>query len=155
MKKVLFGLSILVALSTVACVPSGHEENFVRVTDQSIPGRISDAGNEQLIQQAANRETIADETATLLVKSVRIGGENFFKGKVTLLVEVHGKNLESIELTMLDSKEKPVSIVTNPCKSGKTVTVSTVYDRVKTKWFELVLINEANQIIARHRRPAN
>ena len=155
MKKVLFVLSILVTLSNIACLPSGHEENFLRLTDKNIPGRVKDADNKQQSQNAPPREIVIDKAAKILIKTARTGTDNVFKSKITFKLAVEGKALTTIGLNMLDANKKIVSAITAPAQSGETVTVGTMYDRINTKWFELILINDANQIIARHRRPAN
>ena len=155
MKELLFGFLILLILCNTACLPSGHEENFIRLTDQNIPGRVTNADNEQQSQNEAPREIAIDESAKILIKIARVGTGNVFKSKITFQLAVEGKDLTTIGLNMLDSKDKMVSAITAKAQSGETVTVSTMYDRVNTKWFELILINETNQIIARRRRPAN
>lgn len=156
----LFSLSILVAFSQIACLPSGHEENFVRLTDRTIPGAVStnsddpDQNNSPDKTNKQDREEALDKDAAIQIKTARRGTINFFKGKITIKADVKGHDAMALELNMLDAGKKAIAVITTPCKSGETIEVKGTFDAVKTKWFELLLINEANQVIARHLRPA-
>lgn len=143
-----------IAFTHIACLPTGHEENFDRLTDRTIPGAVSANEDNETKTAKTLKEEALDKAATISIKAARTGTINLFKGTIELKATVTGTNIQTIELSMIDGKKNQIAVTTKPCKSGETVEIKATYDKIKTQWFELLLINGKNQVIARHLRPA-
>jgi len=102
------------------------------------------------VQLAA--EDASTQTGRIVVTEWDIGRGNLFKPKGSFAAQVFGENVSKIKLYGLDHLGNLTELKTLSCEDGSTVTFKFKYDRFETKYFELRLYDNNEEVIATHKR---
>lgn len=111
----------------------------------------------QFTDAAAHSRELASSTSKpakgrIEVKKFTSGGGSLFNPKVKVKARAYGSGAQLLRLFAVKKDGEMMELQSRPCRSGKAVNFNAVYDRFKTKLFELRLYNKENQVIARYQR---
>lgn len=92
--------------------------------------------------------------ASIIITDFDAGGGNFFTPKVKITLEVKGRNIQSVRLYAVSDNGRISEVDAKSCKHGDKVYFNARYDRFSTRYFEIRLLDNMNQIVAKETRNA-
>lgn len=128
---------------------AGYQAGRYQVTATVRRGNVQGSA---IVEISGGHTPPPPSNARIVVTRWNVGGGNFFKPSAKIHASVHGSDLQTVKLYAVSPNDDMDELQAFSVSDGQEVRFDCSYDRFNTKWLEIRLYNNWNQVVAKDKR---